>query len=793
MGIPRLYRDWFKKKASSAIISAVPQFVSSLSFDLNGVIHEARKEIFGEDITDQRLRDAMLAKDELELAIEFEKKVGEIILRLVEALSPQDCLILAVDGPAPAAKQQQQRGRRERAASSKAQTEIFDRNAITPGTEVMMRLDRALTIFIGKYRNRLPPKVIYSSHLVPGEGEHKIMDYYRRGEATDGLAAKEGGVHVLYGLDADLIMLSLLAPIDNIILSRETIEEVIDIDQLKRYLKERMKTETAINDFVVMMFLMGNDFLPHAPSLERMSDSIETLIDTYAAGTYQLTVDNEINWTDMKLFLQQVAALEKDFLVNLASKETEYPSRFLKAAMSGKTFNHDKFRAVWYQNALGPKGKPEFLAILKEIIDAEISEVTPNRIEDMAIDYIRTMAWVYLYYIQGHDAINQEWAYLYYHAPMLADLSEVMNVVSDGSEEGIVIAGYEKFEGGIEFTALHQLVSVLPKNSIDLLPVELQPLFKDNSILRDYFPKNFINELDGKGIPKQMGVAITYNRRGGKRQGPKSLFKPKPPEPTSIIPLIDRQRIIEAVASVSFSIERVSKWLPANEEIYTRSVEESELLRTIEIAKKKHEEFLKRRESRGRGSYRGSGERGGERGAYRGTGYRGTSERGAYRGTNERGGYSRGTGYRGTGERGGYSRGTGYRGTSERGGYSRGASTRGSYQESRAAPGQNVVQRGPTTSATGEKVVRRTQIQTALSQRSQQILQKAQQFQQSTKPTFESKVEPVLIGSSEKQRISPEPTELPPVVSPSLPLATPPTAFQPRNRRVAPSQFVTRK
>ena len=425
MGIPGFYGYWLSRNVREAIYYGLPPYVASLAFDLNGVFHAARVKTYGDAKSDDpqiiAVYQATKGIDPKELEVRMFMEIENILLEMIASVKPQDCLILSVDGVAPGAKMLQQRGRRERAAKESVPGELFDRNAITPGTEFMQRLDKQMVLFIAKHRNNLPGKVIYSSHLVPGEGEHKIMDYYRRGEASDGPAAADGAAHVLYGLDADLIMLSLLSPLSNIYLSRETVKETVSIDRVKEYLQSKSQNLYSIDDFVVMMFFIGNDFLPHTPSLEQMSESIEELLKIYSEGEYELTtrVDEErrrINWDHMARFTQSIATREPQLLATTAAKDVKYPSKFLRAAISGGQFYPETFRNVWYQNALGPRGEADLTARLLKIIAQHIpsnrdyqensalaaesitaiSEVTPKRVELMAIDYIRTMEWVYL-------------------------------------------------------------------------------------------------------------------------------------------------------------------------------------------------------------------------------------------------------------------------------------------------------------------------------------------------------------------------------------------------------------
>ena len=57
-------------------------------------------------------------------------------------------------------------------------------------------------------KNSINPILLYLIHLVPGEGEHKILQYIKTNKIK---LSKQS--NCIYGLDADLIMLSLLSGI----------------------------------------------------------------------------------------------------------------------------------------------------------------------------------------------------------------------------------------------------------------------------------------------------------------------------------------------------------------------------------------------------------------------------------------------------------------------------------------------------------------------------------------------------------------------------------------------------
>lgn len=223
MGVPALFR-WLSRKYPKIITKVeetIPQVIENedgtfttipvdgrepnpnseefdnLYLDMNGIVHPCSHP---ED------RDAPENEEEMMIAI------FEYTDRVLNMVRPRKLLMIAVDGVAPRAKMNQQRSRRFRSAQEAAEKDeqaaeyyarmvangersaggdgeeskpkkTWDSNSITPGTPFMDLLAASLRYWVSYKLNTDPAweklKVIISDATVPGEGEHKIMNFVR--------------------------------------------------------------------------------------------------------------------------------------------------------------------------------------------------------------------------------------------------------------------------------------------------------------------------------------------------------------------------------------------------------------------------------------------------------------------------------------------------------------------------------------------------------------------------------------------------------------------------------------
>lgn len=486
MGIESFFGGYIKKNFSSCIEKKLPQKISSLFVDCNGIFHNCAQKVYGYGEYEGA---GMATQDSNTLVKEIQLKIEEIL----KVCGPEDNFILAPDGVATAAKLNQQKSRRY--LSGAERTIAFDSNQFTPGTDLMIKLDLKLKIWLKYNKKLLPRNIIYSSHLDEGEGEHKIFQFIREEKIIKG-----SGVHVLYGMDSDLMILSLLSPLNNIYLMREDYRSLINIDKLREMIKEKFYFDGAIKgkiikDFSVIVMFAGNDFLPKLPSFTQIENFLEIFRKLYINKKKHIIDDSDnIDFSVLYKIFEKFKDVESKLLVNIVKKNIQrYPyPELVDSIRTDGTLDEQKFTNLWYCKQFCPATGE--LASLYE----DNQYYTDSEIGKMSVEFFKTMQWVYKYYTVGFKDVSNTHFYPFIYAPFGKSLFSILDKVFEDKRrlksriKKLTDIGPER---NMEITAVHQLLSVLPRSSAKLIPPEVMNVYDEYMSIIS--PESFIIKHEG--------------------------------------------------------------------------------------------------------------------------------------------------------------------------------------------------------------------------------------------------------------------------------------------------------
>ena len=495
MGIPsyfshivKTHRDILKK------LHNFKKNINNLYLDSNSIIYDELRAVtkeFNNKLSNEKFEDELILK------------VCKKIEYYINEISPKNHVYIAFDGVAPVAKLDQQRNRRYKSALEKKlfiSESTWDRCAITPGTNFMSKLTSGINqYFKNKEKKYNLTKIIISGPEDAGEGEHKLFDYIRKHEKKH---KKE--VTIIYGLDADLIMLCLnhLHISKNIYLYRETPEfiksinsdlnpnenYILDIPLLSQIIIQQMNNGKKPNskqqvnrlfDYILMCFFLGNDFMPHFPSINIRTKGINKMM---AAYNNTIGKTNE-NLTDGdKLYWKNIYKLVKDLKENELHNITEeykLRDRWEKRKFDYKTEDEKQFR---YQNIpIKNRDKEKYIDPNNYGWQKRYYEIlfkSNNSTEfkkDVCMNFLEGLEWVMKYYTKG--CIDWNWTYKYNYPPLLEDLIKYIP-----EWECTMLEEKEKSP----ITSNLQLAYVLPKTSLHLIPDNKEEILKD----LEYYDEN---------------------------------------------------------------------------------------------------------------------------------------------------------------------------------------------------------------------------------------------------------------------------------------------------------------
>jgi 5'-3' exonuclease len=288
--------------------------------------------------------------------LQAENPVGSIVVALEDLVTNvvrAKHVYLAFDGMVPYAKMVQQRYRRMRRSTEEFG---FDKHQLSPGTPFMRELSTTLKF--------LYPQMVISDTLEPGEGEHKIFTWLRS------LPAEERTSTVLYGMDADLVVISLaqhsLSP--NLKLLREQEKgdyQTLSITGLKDVLP------CSVDDFVKLSLQFGNDFMPNLAMFSLREDG-------YSRALFHLQ--------------KAPTPLDEKKVLLKRAKETD-------------------------RRITAPDGHALESRMACHLMDGVVNW------EPVCHAYWKTWAWVYHYFTTS-EVLDWMWVYPYPEAPLVSTLAD---------------------------------------------------------------------------------------------------------------------------------------------------------------------------------------------------------------------------------------------------------------------------------------------------------------------------------------------------------------------------------
>jgi len=519
MGVPGFFAWLLKNNIHNNIVLNKLNNIDNLYFDANCLFHPKCFDIL------------KLYQDEKNIE-KLEKLMMERIIKyidyIIKYVNPTELIYIAVDGVAPVAKINQQRKRRYKSVIDNKfnkelnekynilKNDVWSNIVITPGTDFMIKLDKLLNEYLQNFKNI---KIIYSSYKDCGEGEHKIIRYIKENKLYN-------KTNVIYGLDADLIFLSMsLNNTDNVYLLREMnhIKNIntpitIEIDEKLCYVSIKNTTDTyneiiktklnenidilEINieqydyskDFILLCFLLGNDFIPHIPSLNIRNNGIEYLIDAYiqmfSFMKSNILENNKINLENLLLVFSYLKDIESEYFeINLQKYKNKLKHK--KFIYSGK-YEEAYERELWiHENILnfdeydyiklGKSEKEDYKFRYYEYnFNSRINQ--PSFIKKICKNYMNMIEWIKQYYF---DINMPSWRYHYQfnEAPFISDLYEYLN---DNMNDKFIDILYEE-----PIDIKTQLLSVIPKQYKHILEKNIKEKynkFSNNNVTKYMFP-----------------------------------------------------------------------------------------------------------------------------------------------------------------------------------------------------------------------------------------------------------------------------------------------------------------
>lgn len=486
MGVPYYFYKIYTAFNNITIpIESIPKNVEYLFFDYNSLIHPCAQvaiKTFSENGGKNNVESEII------------KQTINYTRYIISLVKPRNIYIM-IDGVAPMGKLHQQKERRYK-SNFLNPNNLWDSNNITPGTPFMSNLTESLS--------REFPDVIISDSNEPGEGEHKMI------RIISNLVNPES--IMIYGLDGDLLMLSLLSKwSESIILIRDNSfnEKLAEVDKTFMFVDIKVLCECVYNesvnkiksfgisknefirDYIFLCFFLGNDFVEHIPSISIRDNGLAVVQKIYIKllGKYNRSLTYpDIHGGFLTELVKEIGSCEDyyfDKIFKMSKLKEPLPEQELTKSIhfmqDNYIYGHRDFKSRYYL----------FYNVYNS---SNLSEICKK--------YIESIYWTWGYY-NGHKHDNWSWSYKFPVAPFASTLYNFLRTFDFKQIN---------FKKDNPITPLEQLLIVLPPGSLVNINESYKRVFRVNSkTLHSKFPNKLLIDLHNREWIWQSKVLFNDN------------------------------------------------------------------------------------------------------------------------------------------------------------------------------------------------------------------------------------------------------------------------------------------
>jgi len=222
---------------------------------------------------------------------------------------------------------------------------------------------------------------------------------------------------------------------------------------------------TRIYDYILICFMLGNDFLPHFPAINIRTGGINKLLSAYKAvvGPDMILTDGvQIFWKPFRLFISHLANLEEAYLKEEAKLRDRRGRHTLPSETAEDKYKQFEMLPTYNRDVekyINPYQNYWNVRYYKSLFDNRTSDSFKMKLCD---NYLEGLEWCMRYYTTGCP--DWLWTYKYNYPPLLIDLARHVPVVN---------RSYILTNNNAPVHPYVQLCYVLPRTGLHLLPSEL--------------------------------------------------------------------------------------------------------------------------------------------------------------------------------------------------------------------------------------------------------------------------------------------------------------------------------